>query len=101
MKAYFRISLPVIKLNVSSPEGDDKHQTTCGPNEGCMGKLDCVDDHKSCGKLLVNETVETLMIKMCLSVDCLELKTGHISSKLWHIESSYAGGIYCYIGEGS
>jgi hypothetical protein len=26
MKAYTRISLPVIKLNVSSPEGDDKKQ---------------------------------------------------------------------------
>jgi hypothetical protein len=26
MKAYTRISLSVIKLNVSSPEGDDKKQ---------------------------------------------------------------------------
>jgi hypothetical protein len=30
MEAYTRISLPVNKLNVSSPEGDDKYETPHG-----------------------------------------------------------------------
>ena len=29
MKAYSRTSLPVIKLNVSSPEGDDNQKPKC------------------------------------------------------------------------
>jgi hypothetical protein len=39
-----------------------------------MGKLDRCNDHKICGKLPVNETVETPVISACLSVDCLELR---------------------------
>jgi hypothetical protein len=36
----------------------------------------------------VNETVETHVISTCLSVDCLELKTGHMSNMLLQTESA-------------
>jgi hypothetical protein len=36
----------------------DMHQTAFGPKKGCIGKLDCGGEDKTCGKLLVNETVE-------------------------------------------
>jgi hypothetical protein len=61
-----------------------------------MGKLDRCNDRKICGKLPVNETVETPTT--CLSVDYLELKTDRMSNKLkiaYHISCEiyipYAG----------
>jgi hypothetical protein len=60
----------------------ETYQTACGPKEGCMGKHDICNDLKICGELSVNETVETPVISTSLSVDCLELKTDHMSNKL-------------------
>jgi hypothetical protein len=53
-----------------------------------MSKKDRCNDHKICGKLLVNETVKTPITSACLSVDCLELKTDRMSNKLLHTESA-------------
>jgi hypothetical protein len=39
-----------------------------------------------CGKLPVNETVETPVTSTYLSIDCLELKTDRMASKLLHIK---------------
>jgi hypothetical protein len=41
---------------------------------GFIGKLDLYNNRKICGKLPVNEIVETPVTSTCLSVDCLELK---------------------------
>jgi hypothetical protein len=42
------------------------------PKLSYLGKLNCCNDHKICVNLPVNETIETLVISTCLSVDCLE-----------------------------
>jgi hypothetical protein len=65
-----------------------KHQTACGPKESCMGKLDRCNDRKICGKLPVNETVETPVTSTCLSASCLGLKTDRMSNKLLDTESA-------------
>ena len=36
----------------------ETYQKTYGSKIGCMGKYDCCNDHKICGKLPVSETVE-------------------------------------------
>jgi hypothetical protein len=73
-----------------------------------MGKLDRCNDHKICGKLPVNETVETSVTSTCLSVDCLESKTDRMLNKLLHtgsaeryIQHMQVKMEYCYIGKGS
>jgi hypothetical protein len=63
----------------------ETRQTAFGPKKGCIGKLDRYRNHKTCGKLLVNETVETPMTSTFLSVDYLELKIDRMSNKLLHI----------------
>jgi hypothetical protein len=62
--------------------GMKHYQTACGSKEGCNGKLDLCNDHKTCVNLPINETVETLATSSFLSVDYLELKTDRISNKL-------------------
>ena len=62
------------------------HQTAFGLKESCIGKLDRCNDRKICGKLSVNETVETPVTSTCLSADCIELKFDRMSSKLMHTE---------------
>jgi hypothetical protein len=47
----------------------ETHQTVFGRNESGNGKLDRCNDRKICGKLHVNETVDTPMASTCLSVD--------------------------------
>jgi hypothetical protein len=49
-------------------------------------KVDCCNDHTICGKLPVSETFETLVTSTSLSVDCLELKSDRMPSKLLHNE---------------
>jgi hypothetical protein len=51
----------------------ETHQTAFGPTKGCIGKLDRCSDYKTCGKLLVNETVETLVTSTFLSADYIVL----------------------------
>jgi hypothetical protein len=56
--------------------------------------------------LSANETVETSVTSICLSVACFKIKTDHMQNKLLYIESSvrYEYHIvhvmmeYCYIG---
>jgi hypothetical protein len=62
------------------------YQTACDPKKGCMVKYDRCNDHNICGKLPVSETFEILVTSTFLSVDCLELKTDRMSSKLLHNE---------------
>jgi hypothetical protein len=66
----------------------ETHQTAIDIKEGCIGKLDRYYDRRICGKLSVNETVETPVTSTCLSADCLELKTDRMSNKLLHTESA-------------
>jgi hypothetical protein len=47
----------------------------------CTDKLNRHSDPKNCGKLHVNESVETTVTATCLSVACLDLKTYHIQRK--------------------
>jgi hypothetical protein len=86
----------------------EAHQTEFDPKEGCIGKLNHCNDRKICGKLHVNETVETHVTLACLSLDCLELKTDRMSIKLLHTESAARHKHhmqvkleYCYIGKES
>jgi hypothetical protein len=58
-----------------------------GLKEGCIGKLDCCNDCKICGKLPVIETVETPVTSTCLSADCLDLQTDRMTNKLLHTDS--------------
>jgi hypothetical protein len=70
----------------------ETYSTACDPKEGCMDKQARCNDRKICGKLHINETVETPVISTCLSVDCLELKTDRMSNKLsCEIYTPYAG----------
>jgi hypothetical protein len=50
--------------------------------------VDHCNDHKICGELPINETVENHVISTCLSVDCFELNTDPMSNKLLHTESA-------------
>ena len=47
----------------------ETHQRAFGLKESCIGKLDRCNDRKICGKLSVNETVETSVTSTCLSED--------------------------------
>jgi hypothetical protein len=49
----------------------ETYQTAFGPKEGCIDKLDPCNDHITCGKLSVNDTVETPATS---TADYLELK---------------------------
>ena len=64
----------------------ETHQRAFGLKESCIGKLDRCNDRKICGKLSVNETVQTSVTSTCLSEDCIELKFDRMSSKLMHTE---------------
>jgi hypothetical protein len=46
-----------------------KHRTALGPKDDCIGKLDRYKDRKFCGKLPVNETVETPVTSACCIID--------------------------------
>jgi hypothetical protein len=63
----------------------ETHQTAIGLKKGCIGKLYRCSDHTTCGKLRVNETVETPVTSTFLSADYIELKTDRMSNKLLHI----------------
>jgi hypothetical protein len=65
---------------------NETYQTAFGLKESCIGKLDRCNDHKICGKLSVNETVEIPVTSICLSAECIELKFDRMSSKLMHTE---------------
>jgi hypothetical protein len=58
-----------------------------GLKKGCSGKLNCCNNCKIWGKLLVNENVETSVTSTSLPVDCLELKAADISKTILHTES--------------
>jgi hypothetical protein len=64
----------------------ETYQTACGPKKGCMGKQDRCNDHKICGKLPVSKTFVTPVTSTFLSVNCFELKTARMLSKLLHNE---------------
>jgi hypothetical protein len=66
----------------------ETYQTTFGLEEGCIDKLHRCNDRNICGKLPLNETVETPVTSTCVSLDCLELKTDRMSNKLLHTESA-------------
>ena len=55
--------------------------------EGCSGKLDRYNDRNIYEMLTLNETLETPVTSICVSVAYLDLKTDHIQNKLLHIES--------------
>jgi hypothetical protein len=54
--------------------------------EDCIGKLDCSDDRKRCGKLSLHETLDTHVTQTYLSAYWRELKTDRLSNKLLHTE---------------
>ena len=63
-------------------------RTAFGLKEGCIGKLDCCNDHEICEKLSSYKTIETPMTSTCLSVDFLKEKTDHMSNKPLHTKSA-------------
>ena len=79
------------------------------PKERLFGQIrhGC-NDHKICGKLPVNETVETPVTSTYLSIDYLAIKIDRMSSRLLYIEYAaiYIHHMqvklqYYYIGKGS
>jgi hypothetical protein len=66
----------------------ETHQTTFALEDVCISKLDRCNDCKICGKLPVDENVETPVTSTCLSANCLELKTDRMSNKLLYTASA-------------
>jgi hypothetical protein len=75
----------------------ETHQTAFGQKKGCIGKLDPCNDHKTCGKLPVKETVEASVTSTFLSADYLELKTNRMLNKLLQIKGVLVAGSCCHI----
>jgi hypothetical protein len=59
-----------------------------GLTECFIGEIDRCVNRKICGKLSVNETLETPLTSTSFSVDCFEFETGGMSNKLLRIESA-------------
>jgi hypothetical protein len=63
----------------------ETHQAAFGIKEDGIGKLDHCNDHKTCRKLPLKETVETLVTSTLFSADKLELKTDCMLNKILYI----------------